>query len=197
MTFVMSERYRRLFEKQVNADFDFGNNVPTYDPQDYAPDVQWMSEQDVDALVVEVQRRMSVVTEYVRQFTKEKINMLPQSGGGASNPTTQKSDRGGLPRLDVSMLSARQEKEFKIQSVRAEEGKFGTQVSLKGSLEGTTVMWYLSIKNNPCYDALVEKFGQEENDWAGQLVLLHIEQDKHTEKWYPRVTFSKSNKPAK
>jgi hypothetical protein len=127
---------------------------------------------------------------------KEK-NMLPRSDSNDNSSQNSGGRRGGsqdgLPRLTTKMLN-RTPREARIIAVRALEGKFGPQVLLKLALDGQSVLWYLGVKNNPCFKALEHEFGNEENDWAQKTILLHNEQDEVTEQYFMRVTFPKEGK---
>jgi hypothetical protein len=122
----------------------------------------------------------------------EENKMLP-SGDSQQQQSNQKRGRGqqqGLPRLDNSMLS-RQPKEAKILMVKQVEGQYGLQVALKLAFEGQATMWYVKAdrKKNPNYGLLLDKFGPDENDWVGQVILLKLEQDDFTEQFFARVSF--------
>ena len=93
-------------------------------------------------------------------------------------------------RLRVEDLS-HEPREAKILAVKADpDGRFGAQVIAKIAVNGEIKFWYLDIKKNPNYKHLVGKFGNDENDWAGQRILLGLEQDNFSDNWFIRVTFS-------
>ena len=115
-------------------------------------------------------------------------NMALPTGGGSTQ--TSRSNQTGLPKLALSDLS-RTPKEAKIGGVKIVEGNFGTQVLVRLAIGGESRLWYLTanMKKNPNYKALIDKFGNEENDWVNQAILLSIVTDDVTEQQFIRVTF--------
>ena len=114
--------------------------------------------------------------------------MLPQAEGTTSNRAASgKSNNSN--RLKVEDLSM-DPRSAKIQMVKADlEGRFGAQVIVKLSVNGMTKFWYLNIKTNPNYQLLVAKFGHDENDWAGEQILLGLVQDGFYDQYLIRVSF--------
>ncbi len=122
--------------------------------------------------------------------------MLPQADSTDSN----RAERGAARksnRLRVEDLSTTP-RDAKIIAVKADlEGRFGAQVIAKLAVNGDTKFWYLSIKKNPNYKLLVEKFGHDENDWAGQKILLATQQDEFSDQYFVRVSFPQEAKTKK
>lgn len=123
--------------------------------------------------------------------------MLPRSSGGSSS--TQQSGGRAKPsnRLTTTDLSDTP-REGKILMVKADpNGKFGPQAICKIAVNGEVKFWYLDIKKNPNYTILLDKFGENENEWAGQRIMLFNEQDDFSDNWFIRVTFPEKSKGVK
>lgn len=117
--------------------------------------------------------------------------MLP-SAGGTANVAAKKA--GGQNWLKVDHLT-KQPKEAKILMVRSDaDNRFGPRVNLKIAMDGQVYFYGINIKGNPDYQALLERFGQDENEWVDKKILLHAEQDEFTDKFFPRVTFPTGKK---
>lgn len=119
----------------------------------------------------------------------QEKQMLPNpdstSGSSSGGGRTQKPSN----RLHVNDLS-KQPRDAKIVMVKADpSGRYGPQVICKIAVNGEIKFWYLDIKKNPNYKLLVDKFGNEENDWAGEKILLGTEQDSFSDNYFIRVSF--------
>lgn len=115
--------------------------------------------------------------------------MLPGQDSGDGG----RGGRGGnrkSNKLTVEDLSV-QPREAKILAVKASDGQFGPQVVVKLSVNGESKFWYVSTKKdkNPNYGLLLARFGRDENEWAGQKILLASELDDFTDNYYIRVSF--------
>jgi len=129
----------------------------------------------------------------ITQMVKENQNMLPQSDGTTSNRASRGATNKGN-RLRVEDLS-KEPRDAKILAVKADlEGRYGAQVIAKVAVNGATKFWYLDIKKNPNYKILTAKFGHDENEWAGQKILLGLEQDEFSDNWFVRVSFPAARK---
>jgi hypothetical protein len=119
----------------------------------------------------------------------EEYNMLPSSSGSTTNRPQRAGQRGGMNYLKNEMLSTTP-KDAKILAVKADsENQFGPRVICKLALNGEVVFWGVNIKKNPNYTILEKKFGLDENDWAGEKILLSLEKDDFTENYQIRVSF--------
>lgn len=116
--------------------------------------------------------------------------MLPDSNGqGAAQ-----GRRGGnaMTYLKNEHLSTTP-KGAKILGVKYDgENRYGPRVVLKLAFEGQTIFWGLTIKKNPNYATLLEKFGRDENAWVGQDILIGLEQDSFTGSYFAHVSFPKA-----
>jgi hypothetical protein len=122
----------------------------------------------------------------LEQLTTGDDEMLPAIGDSTTGQRGRQA--GQIPYLKNEHLTS-DPRAAKIMGVRAEEkGKFGPAVVLKLSMSGHTFLWTVRTKN-PNYKTLLEKFGQNENDWAGQTILLALAQDDFSENYFPHVTF--------
>jgi hypothetical protein len=114
---------------------------------------------------------------------KEK-QMLPNADSSQAERPSKKSNR-----LHTNDLT-KQPREAKILMVKSDpNGRYGAQVICKLAVNGEIKFWYLDIKKNPNYRLLVDKFGNDENDWAGQKILLGLEQDEFSDNFFVRVSF--------
>lgn len=131
---------------------------------------------------------------WCNELDKLKENkMIPSSGEAGST-----GRRGGTSnRLTAADLS-KEPRDAKILAARYEaEGKFGKpQVIVKMAINGTIRFWYLDMKKNPNLQLLIEQFGKNENDWAGERILMGLEEDPFHDTWYPRVSFPEKDKEA-
>lgn len=113
--------------------------------------------------------------------------MLPDSNGAGAQSGRRGSN--AMTYLKNEHLSTTP-KSAKIIAVKYDgENKYGPRVVLKLAFEGQTIFWGVTIKKNPNYVALLEKFGRDENGWVSQEILLGLEQDAFTGSYFPRVTF--------
>jgi hypothetical protein len=113
--------------------------------------------------------------------------MIPSSQ--ENQQQSRRSRREGMKFLSNADLST-SPKEAKILAVKVDrDHKFGPSVVLKLSLNGETRFWTLNIKKNPNFPILENKFGNDENDWVGQKILLQLEQDEFSDQYYSRVSF--------
>jgi hypothetical protein len=125
---------------------------------------------------------------------KEKLKMLPD---GNEAKRGRSNNKGGMNWIKTETLSTTPE-EAKILMVRYnEEGQFGAQVELKLAFKGQIYFWGLrpQMKNSPNYRLLKERFGSNENDWVDQRILLLLEQDQFSGRYFPRVDFPEEQKP--
>ncbi len=107
------------------------------------------------------------------------------------------SQRGGQRWLKNEDLSTTP-KPAKILAVKNDaENKFGPRVVLKLALDGAVIFWGVDVKKNPNYKTLEKRFGYEENNWAGQLILLGLELEEFSEQYNPAVTFPEPAKTAR
>lgn len=112
----------------------------------------------------------------------------PQSSGrsGGSQKTSN--------RLRSEDLS-KEKRDAKILAVKADpDGRYGAQVIVKVAVNGGVKFWYLDIKKNPNYKLMVEKFGNDENDWVDARIQLDLEQDGFSDNWFIRVHFPETTK---
>lgn len=184
------------------TDFNFGHNDPSNknpwgDSEKKERKItehqkRWAEDHPEEITAGQVLKMVRSITETVHQafpLTREILGgnntMLPSADGAENHAPSPKS---GMTYLRNEMLS-RQPKEAKILAVRANDGKFGTQVVLKLSLDGKVVFWSITVKNNPNYRILERKFGRDENDWTGQKILIGLEQDDFSDAYYPRASF--------
>lgn len=144
---------------------------------------------ETDAFLKMVWLRLNSLKEDIR-------DMLPAAG--TTEKQTPRKNTGGparIPFLTIEHLT-KQPKEAKILSVRAMtrewNGKASQVVSYKLAMDGHTFMWDLKL-TNPNLKTLQNKFGLDENDHVGQKILIFLEQDEHTEQYWPRVDFPKGN----
>lgn len=134
---------------------------------------------------------------WCNELDKLKENsMLPAadstSGRGARSGQAKNSNR-----LRVDDLS-KDPVEAKILMVKSDlDGKYGAQVIAKIAIKGDTKFWYLDIKKNPNYRLMVAKFGQDENEWVDQRILLGLEKDDFNDQFFVRVTFPAKEKRAR
>ena len=172
----------------ADTDFEFGYNETdteqTTEPDTSNDDNRCMAPIYCPAC----RRRHGLCSEVEAQLKGE--NMLPQADGNSSSGNSSSRRRsGGLRYLKIEDLS-KTPREAKILAVKAQEdGRFGAAVVIKLALEGNTMFWTVNVKRNPNYRLLVDKFGQEENDWAGQKILLNLEADEFSDQLFPRVGF--------
>jgi hypothetical protein len=118
--------------------------------------------------------------------------MLP-----TADQPTGRTGRAKTNRLRPEDLNA-QPREAKIKMVKADpDGKFGSQVIVKLAVNGEVKFWYISLAKNPNYKILTEKFGHDENDWAGETILLGTEKDEFSDNLFIRVSFPEENKKKK
>lgn len=114
--------------------------------------------------------------------------MLPSAHGGTQQGPKK---QGGMVYLTNDMLS-KQPKAGKILAVKVDtEGKFGTRVVCKLAFDGKTIFYGINIAKNPNYELMTARFGQDENDWVGQGILLGLEKDDFSDQYFVRVSFPK------
>lgn len=132
---------------------------------------------------------------------KEEIRTMLPAAGTTEKATPRKNSGGSarIPFLTVEHLT-KQPKEAKVLSVRAMtkewNGRASQVVSYKLAMDGHTFMWDLKLAN-PNLKILQDKFGLDENDHVGQKILLFLEQDEHTEQYWPRVDFPSGTQKTK
>jgi hypothetical protein len=118
--------------------------------------------------------------------------MLPNADSSQAASPSKKSNR--LHQTDLSKTP----REGKIIMVKADpNGRFGAQVICKVAVNGEIKFWYLDIKKNPNYRLLVEKFGNDENDWVNQKILLGLDLDEFSDNYFVRVSFPATEKGRK
>lgn len=118
-------------------------------------------------------------------------NMLPapssQNSSSQGRSTGKNSNRLQVADLSMDPVSA------KILAVQVAEKQAkwggGTQVVIKMAIKGAIKFWYLDVAKNPNYQILVNKLGQDENEWPDTEILMGLEKDDFHEVYYPRVTF--------
>jgi hypothetical protein len=143
-----------------------------------------------DALQVDAFEK--TVWLHLNLLKEEMRRMLPRSNAAPSAPVRT----GSMNWLKVEMLS-KQPKEAKILMVKAGEGKFGAKVTLKMAFDGQTVYDSITVKNNPNYVALEAAFGNDENDWINQKVLIGLEQDGFSDQFFKRYSVATNGKKGK
>lgn len=163
-----------------DTDFTYGYGAEQYDPETPLLDC-------TGSVICSKCGKFHGYCDTINQL-KEK-QMLPnpdQEQGGSTRKTSN--------RLHVSDLS-KQPREAKIVMVKADpKGRYGPQVICKVAVNGEVKFWYLDIKKNPNYKLLVSQFGNDENDWAGQKILLGTEQDEFSDNFFVRVSFPTEEK---
>jgi hypothetical protein len=118
--------------------------------------------------------------------------MLPR--GDAGSNSTKPKRAGAMEYLQNEALS-KQPKEAKILAIKADpDNKYGARVILKLAFEGKIVFWGVNIKKNPNYQLMLDKFGDDENDWTDQRILIHLEQDEFSGQYFARVSFPEKEK---
>lgn len=124
--------------------------------------------------------------------------MLPD----ATTATANKQGKGGKGQWITKDDLNTQPKEFRILAVNVNKrSKFGTRVELKGAFEGQTKFWGTPVgpsdEVGPNYEMLLQQFGNDENNWVGKVILLSLEQNSFSEKYYPRVSFPTAKSTAR
>ncbi len=168
--------------------------TPARAPPEKQFDFVPLDSRDAHILCGQVVKAISDLTYTVRQFVEE-TTMLPRSDSATT--TAPRSQRGGQRWLKNEDLSTTP-KPAKILAVKNDaENKFGPRVVLKLALDGAVIFWGVDVKKNPNYKTLEKRFGYEENNWAGQLILLGLELDEFSEQYNPAVTFPEPAKTAR
>ena len=199
----------------MSTDFNFGHNVHNCEsktePEQVSKlgvtEVQTENSGPVSGVVAggyfgylesafETDAFLKMVWLRLNSFKEEIRTMLPAAG--ATEKATPRKNAGGsarIPFLTVEHLT-KQPKEATVLSVRAMtkewNGRSSQVVSYKLAMDGHTFMWDLKLAN-PNLKILQDKFGLDENDHVGQKILLFLEQDEHTEQYWPRVDFPKGS----
>ncbi len=127
---------------------------------------------------------------------KEKQKMLPTGDEGTG---TRSKRAGGMDWLKNEDLS-KTGKEAKILGVRADtENRFGPRVTIKLAIEGKIKFWGIPTTKgkSPNYRLLIDKFGNDENDWLDKRILILLEQDEFSGQYFARVDFPQEEKPRK
>lgn len=125
----------------------------------------------------------------ITQLQEKQMLPNPESAGSGGGKTQKPSNR--LQTTDLS----RQPREAKIVMVKSDpSGRYGAQVICKIAVNGEVKFWYLDIKKNPNYKLLVDKFGNDENDWVSEKILLGVEKDDFSDNLFVRVSFPEATK---
>lgn len=126
---------------------------------------------------------------YCIELEQEK-KMLPRPGDDSTNvPSRKKQTGSGMVYLRNEDLSLTPQ-EAKILAVKYDgENKFGARVIMKLAFQGKIFFKGLNIKKDPNYQIAIDHLGQDENDWAGQKILLSLEKDDFSEGYYQRISF--------
>jgi hypothetical protein len=147
----------------------------------------------VDEIVAYCKERITEITKHLKENT-----LLPKADSAPTTSGKSTRSRGqGLNWLRNEDLS-KTPKAAKILAVRYDgENKFGPRVILKMAFEGETKFWGVSIKKNPNYKLLLEKFGEDENDWVSSSILLWLEAEEFSEQYYTRVGFPEAKEKSR
>jgi hypothetical protein len=123
--------------------------------------------------------------------TSKDNQMIPSSSSSNQSSGSRGNRRqGGMQFLRVEDLSPNSDIDAKILAVKVQQdGKFGPAVVLKLALKGETRFWTVTINKNPNFPVLEKKFGNDENDWVGQKILLGLEKDDWSDQFFVRVSF--------
>jgi hypothetical protein len=116
--------------------------------------------------------------------------MLTRSTTGSGANTSSKSDRSkqatGLPFLKAEHLST-EKRALSILGARAERDRWDNpSVLMKVRYDGKLFLWQVNDKS-PNFDLLIDILGDDEAKWVGNDVIVYLEQDELTTRYYPRV----------
>lgn len=108
------------------------------------------------------------------------------SGDNAAATSKRSSQAGGLPYIKPEHLST-ERRVLSVLMARAEKDRWDNpSVVMKVRYDGKLFLWQVNNKN-PNYDLFIDILGADETKWAGNDVIVHLEQDNVTDRYYPRI----------
>lgn len=119
--------------------------------------------------------------------SESEETMLQRGGSnGGGRGASANSAAGGLPWLKPEHLST-EARTMALLKVRQERDRWrNDSIVIQLRYDGRLFLWQVNDKN-PNFDLLIDILGEDETHWAGQEVVIFLEQDPITMRYWPRV----------